>query len=116
MTIQVLLLAFVCLVLVRVVWRYIRHDLRGRELIWWGGFWLAVGAAVTVPRTTDVVARLVGVERGADLLVYVSVLALFYLAFRILVRLERMERDITTLSRTAALRHPELSPDKSDPT
>lgn len=106
MTIQIILGIFVLLVLTRVVWRYIRHEIRGRELAWWGIFWLAVGGAVVWPKTTDVVAQLVGVERGADLLVYISVLALFYIVFRILVRLERIERDITVLSRTAALRNP----------
>lgn len=104
MTIQILLLVFVLLVLARVVWRYLHHDIRGRELAIWGGFWLAVGAAVAVPRTTDIVAQWVGVERGADLLVYVSVLTLFYVVFRIMVRLERLERTTTTLTRTAALR------------
>lgn len=97
------------LVLIRVVWRYIRHDIRGRELVWWSLFWLAVGAAVATPQTTDVVARWVGVARGADLLVYISVLALFYIVFRLLIHIERIERDITILSRTVALRNPDSS-------
>ncbi len=83
--------------------RYVRKDLRGRELIGWWIFWLVVAAAVAWPQATDGLAQLVGVERGADLLVYLSVLALFYAVFRILVSLERIHQDITTLTRAVAL-------------
>ncbi len=116
MTIQILLGIFVLLVLARVVWRYIRHDIRGRELVWWGLFWLAVLAAVAAPQTTDVMAQWVGVARGADLLVYVSVLVLFYIVFRLLIHIERIERDITILSRAVALHHPDLSGVAADKT
>ena len=62
-----------------------------------------MAGAVLVPQQTDVIAQLVGVSRGADLLVYLSILVLFFLAFKILVRLEKIEKDITKIVRHVAL-------------
>lgn len=48
-------------------------------------------------------ARRVGIGRGADFVLYVSVLFLLYSSFRIFIRLEKTERCITTLTRQIAI-------------
>ncbi|MFA5358324.1 MAG: DUF2304 family protein [Patescibacteria group bacterium] len=104
MMIKILLLIFILFVLLRTVFRFVKKEIRGRELLAWLIFWLLVGAAVVLPQTTDVLANKLGVGRGADLLVYVSVLVLFYIVFRILVRQERIEREITRVVREIAVK------------
>jgi hypothetical protein len=44
------------------------------------------------------------VGRGVDLVIYISVLILFYLIFRTLVRLDKIEKDITKIVREVALK------------
>jgi hypothetical protein len=65
----------------------------------WVLFWLIVGVVVVLPQTTDTLARFVGVGRGVDAIMYVSIIALFYAVFRLLVRIEEVEREITKLVR-----------------
>ena len=90
-------------VVIRTIFRFIKKEIRGRELTAWLVFWVLVTAAVVWPTGTDYLANTVGVGRGVDLLLYISVLVIFYLVFRILVRLEKIDRQITKVVRKVAL-------------
>jgi hypothetical protein len=57
------------------------------------------------PETATFLARSLGVGRGADVVIYLSVAALFYLQFRLFGRLEDHERQITALTRELALKN-----------
>lgn len=103
MMIKIILLLFVLFVVGKIVWRFFKKEIRGRELVIWLIFWALVALAVGLPQTTDRLAVRLGVSRGADLLVYISVLVLFYLVFRILVKLEKVDKDLTKIVRAIAL-------------
>jgi len=104
MIIQLCLLLFIAYVIIRVVKKYGTGDITVRELCTWIIFWLLVAAAVMWPRKTDILAHYVGVERGADLLVYISILALFFIVFGLLLRIKKMDQVITKLVRDEALK------------
>jgi len=70
----------------------------------WLIFWLAVGVAFVTPESLTRLANVLGIGRGADLVLYVAVVVVFYLMFRIFVRLENMERNITKIVRKDALK------------
>ena len=74
-----------------------------KDLIFWVGFWLVVGVIVVMPEVTSFWARIVGVGRGVDLIVYLSIVLIFYIIFQITVKVERVERNITKIVRTLAL-------------
>ena len=65
--------------------------------------WVATIAVVLLPKTTDLLAARVGIGRGADLVVYVMLVVLLYVVFRLVMRLQSIERDITRLMRHRAL-------------
>lgn len=67
-------------------------------------FWALVILVAFLPQWADVVARTVGVERGADLLVYIAVVILSYGLYRTIVQQERTRREITELTRQIALK------------
>lgn len=69
----------------------------------WSLLWIAAGVVVLRPEVANFISNLVGVGRGADAVVYVSIVALFYLAFRVFLRLEKMNRELTALVRKIAL-------------
>ena len=52
-----------------------------------------------IPRAMDSVAQFLGVERAADLFVYVTVLLLLYVVYRLMVRTQKMHEEITELVR-----------------
>jgi len=103
MIIQIIIFVFIFFVISRIISRFRLGDITSRELTIWLIFWLLVAAATYAPQQTDVVAQWVGVARGADLLVYLSIMALFFLVFKIIVRVEKLDKDITIIVRHAAL-------------
>lgn len=104
LVIQILLIAFVLFAIFGALKRFRQGRLPFGWLTFWIVFWLVVGTAVLLPQTTDVVARFVGVGRGVDAAVYISVVALFYLLFRLFVKIEDMERQMTKLVRKLAIK------------
>lgn len=104
MLIKIFILIFILFVLSRIYARYRKKDINGREFGLWLVFWCVIGVAAIMPQKTDILAKFVGVERGSDLLIYISVLVLFYAVFRILVKLERVDREITDVVRHIAVK------------
>ena len=102
--IQIIFVAVFCW-LAYATWRRRNHGAVSRgEAVAWTLLWLAGAGVAARPEVASFAARVIGVGRGSDLVLYVSVALLFWLAFRVLLRLERMERDITTLTRELAKR------------
>jgi len=102
-SIQLFFLVFIFFAASRAVYRLLKKETTlGRSALWLA-FWFIVALAVSAPQTTDIVAQTVGVSRGADLLVYISVLVLFYAVFKIIARLERIDRQLTIIAREMAL-------------
>ena len=103
MLIQILSSIFVLFALWRVIAKFRRSELRPGEFIIWLVFWLCLGVAFFVPQQLTKLANLVGIGRGADLVLYLAVVVVFYLMFRIFARLEKMERGITKVVRASSL-------------
>ena len=65
---------------------------------------LIVGAvAVIDPSTTNDVALFVGVGRGADLVMYVSIIAIFFVLVHYYTKFVEMQRNLTQLAREMAI-------------
>src|SRR3954451_14458322 len=72
-------------------------------------FVLAVGF-VLFPDVTSEIARFVGVGRGTDLLLYLTIFAGVHSCLLLYVRTRRLERKLTALVRELALRNAEYPP------
>ena len=69
----------------------------------WTLLWIAGVVAVINPNETTEIAKLVGIRRGADLLMYSSVLGFGVGFYVVSLRLRQMSREITLLTREVAL-------------
>jgi hypothetical protein len=105
-------------VLVLLSWTTVRAAVRGgirkRIGVFWMLVWLAVGVAALWPRSTLIAARWLGIGRGADLVLYCSVLATLIGFFYIYTRFRRVDRSLTLLVRRLAIENP-LLPDAAEP-
>lgn len=101
--IQVLIIVFVLFALTRTILQFKRGVVTRRWLLFWLLFWVIAGVVAALPQTADVVARFVGVGRGADVVIYASLIVLFYLIFRLYVKIEQVEGEITRLVRKLSL-------------
>ncbi len=104
MLIQLVIILFVGFAVWRLVQKFKNQEISKKEFGGWLFFCLLVFGGTIWFRKTDIIAQFLGVEKGADLAVYFSVLVLFYLVFKILVKIDRIERNITKITREIALR------------
>ena len=101
--IKFLLVLLIALILAHVFWQHRRRSIRASAAVLWGLLWIAAGVLVLWPDVSSRLAQVVGIGRGVDLVVYIAILALFYILFRVMVRLEHIERSITDIVRKDAL-------------
>jgi hypothetical protein len=101
--IQILIAAFVMFAVWRTVGRFREAELSWPWFILWLVMWIALGVGAVLPQTTEWFARMIGVGRGVDAVLYASVIFLFYLEFRLYLRQERLEHEISVLVRQIGL-------------
>jgi len=102
--IQVILIPFLFFALSRVYLRAKDRALSRGEGIFWGSLFFLAVTGVLDPGFTNYLARQLGIGRGADVVIYFSLVLLFYLNFRTNVHLENARHEITRLTREIALR------------
>lgn len=71
--------------------------------IFWVMFWLLSCVFVWWPNSTVILANYLGIGRGTDLVLYVSLAIIFFVLFRLHVKIESIGRDITRVVRKDAL-------------
>lgn len=103
MLIKIFIIVFAFFAISRALKRFRKEELTKREVMLWTIFWVLVVAATLWPNTTDIFAKLFGVGRGADLLIYISLIALFFIVFKLVVKMEKIEKDITKIVRKMAI-------------
>jgi len=104
MLIQILIIAFAVFALFRAFMKFRARELSISWFVFWLIFWVVLGIGVILPQTTEVVAKWVGVGRGVDVAIYFSIVLLFYLVFRIFLKIQSIESNITKLTREDAIR------------
>jgi hypothetical protein len=105
--IQIVLICFAAFAFSRVLIRYRRGGMRMAHLGLWLVFWSGVVMVALLPDTTSLLAQWLGVGRGVDTAMYLSILMSFYLLFRSFAKIEDLDRQITRIVRANALREME---------
>jgi small membrane protein len=83
----------------RAVLRWRGGSIRLAELFFWVGIWLFAILFALFPDILDKLSNVGGFRRGMDLVLSLSVLVMFYLIFRLYVRIDEQDQDITKLVR-----------------
>ena len=105
--IQIVLICFAAFAISRVLIRYRRGGMRLLHLGLWLLFWAGVVVVAWLPDTTNLLANWLGVGRGVDTAMYLSILMIFYLLFRSFAKIEDLDRQLTRVVRANALREME---------
>jgi len=101
--IQIIVLALIALIILKTFKKYKKESITIREFFLWTIFWLIVACLWIFPDATQTLANWVGIGRGVDLVIYLAILILFFGLFYVIIRLERLERDVTKIVRRMAL-------------
>ncbi len=102
--IQIIILVIVLIVWWRLYARLKSDELTLREFVEWFLLWLMAAVVVLVPEAASYLAFQVGVGRGSDLVTYLALLLVFYLIFKLFLRLEKFERQLTAIVRELTLK------------
>jgi hypothetical protein len=100
---QSLLLAFVLAALAKVLHSYKQRRMAPLDFLFWGLVWIGTASMIIFPDATSFLAHFLGIGRGADLIMYLSLLISSYLIFRLHLALARLEQAIMALVRAIAL-------------
>ena len=95
-----------------------RGRIRRVTALAWGTLWVAAAIAIARPEITKVAAQALGIARGADLVFYTGILAMFVGFFVVYVKLRRIDTTLTRIVRHIAMDEatPAVSPSPERPT
>ncbi len=102
--IQIIATVFALFAVSRVYLRFKERKLSSFSFVFWNFVWIAGIVAVFFPNLTTDFARMIGVGRGVDAVIYASLAVISYSIFRIYIKIEDVEREITEVSRKYALK------------
>lgn len=101
--IQLFLVLFFALALLKVIVRFKEGEMNFLNALVWFLFWLLAAMVVLYPRLAVGLAKFLGVGRGVDAVIYLAMAGLFFLVFRLWIRLEKIEKNLTSLVRQDTL-------------
>jgi len=108
MIIQYIATGIIIIVLVQFLIKVLKDRTQLFKLLFWAIFWGIALVFIWLPTNTiDKLGQLFGVGRGVDVLVYLSIIFLFYYIFKQSEKINKLEKEITKLVR-------EISKDKTD--
>jgi small membrane protein len=102
--IQLVAAIFTLFALSRVYLRFRENKLSSFAFIFWMAVWIVGIMVIMFPDFSSEIAKLVGIGRGSDVIIYASIAILFYLIFRLFIKIEDISKEITKLSREIALK------------
>jgi len=105
--IQLVLSLFLFFAISRVYLRFKEGTINLGAFLFWIALWVLALFSIFYPDFTTYWAQLFGIGRGADAIIYISIILLFYLIFRTNVMLENLREEISRVVREIALREKE---------
>ncbi|MBU0597260.1 DUF2304 family protein [Patescibacteria group bacterium] len=100
---QILFLLFALFAITSVLKRRQTGVLGPKATLFWVLFWLSAVLVVMWPASTSKIAGYLGIGRGTDLVIYASVAVIFYLLFKLNIKLDSLNREVTKVVRREAL-------------
>lgn len=104
MLLQVIITVLILLALASAVSKYRKGKINSGEFILWSVLWLALLVASIFPNLPSTLSVYLGIGRGVDMVIYASIFVLFFLVFKIYVRMESQEREMTALVRELSIK------------
>lgn len=110
--VQLILAFFLFFAVSRAYLRFKEGTIKFGAFLFWIGLWLLALFSIFYPDFTTYWAQLLGIGRGVDAILYISIALLFYLIFRTNVMIENLREEISRLTREIALKEESRSSDQ----
>lgn len=103
--IRILITVFALFAWSRVFLSYRAKLFNAKELLFWSIVWLFAVVIVFIPRKTDILAHFLGIGSGFDALVFIAIILIYYVVYRLYAKANENEEIITNLVRKIALKN-----------
>jgi hypothetical protein len=101
---QFLALIIIAFFISRLYGQKKKKQINKNEFMLWLVFWLFSALAIIFLKKLDALASVLGFSAsGINLLFYAAILILFYLIFKLRLRLAKLDKDLTDLNRSMTL-------------
>lgn len=104
MLVQIVLIIFLLFSVSRVFLQLKHGNIKLTEFAFWTLIFCGAIVGVVKPELTIAIARLMGIGRGADAVIYFSIVLLFYLIFRLYIFIENLHHEMTDIISHLALK------------
>ena len=102
---QILAILIIIFFLVRLLQQKKKQQISRNEFTFWLFFWLLAGLAIVFVKTLDKLVAYFGFSgSGINFLFYLAVMILFYFLFKMRLKIVKLEKNITDLTREISLR------------
>lgn len=105
LSIKIFIIVIALFAISRAFLRFKDRKVSSFGLLFWTVLWVLAVIFAFAPQGVSYLADLIGIKRGTDFVVYLSIILLFYMFFRVYVRFETLEQHITKLTRELALKN-----------
>ena len=103
MVIQIIATIIILIIFYQLVKKIIKDKASLTRIIFWVLFWGISLIIIWLPKETiDNIGSIFGVGRGIDVLVYLSIILLFYSNFKQTEKINKLEKEITKIVREIA--------------
>ena len=103
--IQIIIIIFALFVLTRILLRLRENKLTIGEFLFWFISWILIILFAFIPSISSFFAQMLGIGRGVDVLIYSALIFIFYLIFRIIIKLESLQQELTLVVRELAIKN-----------
>jgi len=103
---QIIALILIIFFILRLIWQKQTNKINSREFALWFIFWfLVAGAVISIKKIDKLVADLGFSSSGINVLLYFSVLLLFYLIFKMRLKIEKINKNISKINSHIAIQN-----------
>jgi len=103
---QIIALIIIAFILARLFWQKQKKQIGANEFIFWLIFWFISAIAIIFLKWIDRLVIELGFSgSGINFLIYLGMVLSFYLVFKLSLKIEKIERDITKIVREIALKN-----------
>jgi len=101
---QFVFLLFIAVSLYRIVGKIKSGQLNFKESFIWVFAWVFGAIIIFDPALSIKISNIFGIGRGADLIVYSSVILLYYISYKVYLKIDNLQKKLKELSTKIALK------------
>lgn len=100
---QILVVIISILAILLVFDRFNRKKTSLQTFILWTVLWVILALFAIIPESSTILANIIGIGRGLDLVLIFAIIGSYYLIFRVYLKIEKIDQDITELVRKISM-------------